>query len=133
MLMRCISPGALIAFSLTVAGTATAAAQDIPTSFYQMQVLVKTGDVVRVTDNTGREYRGPITELTGSSLALLVGGSRRDLLEADVTLIRRRRRDSLANGLLWGFGIGAGLGVAALLNGGCEGSVRFLPVCMAIS
>ena len=103
---------------------------EIPTSFHQMQVLVSPGDAVRVTDNAGREFRGSIVELTRSSLALSVDGSRRDLLEGDVATIRQRRRDPVTNGLLWGFGVGAGLGVVSLLAGGCEGSVEYLPVCM---
>ena len=106
---------------------------EIPTSFHQMQVLVSPGDAVRVTDNAGREFRGDMVALTGSSLALSIDGSRRDLLEGDVATIRQRRRDPLTNGMLWGFGIGAGLGAATLLAGGCEGSVQYLPVCMGIA
>lgn len=105
----------------------------IPTSFHQMQVLVNPGDAVRVTDNAGREFRGSIAALTGSSLALSIDGSRHDLLEGDVATVRQRRRDPLTNGMLWGFGVGAGLGVVSLLAGGCEGSVEFLPVCMGIA
>lgn len=103
---------------------------EIPTSFHQMQVLVNPGDAVRVNDNAGRELRGTIVSLTGSSLALSINGSRHDLLEGDVATIRQRRGDPLTNGLLWGFGVGAGLGVVSLLAGGCEGSVEYLPVCM---
>ena len=68
--------------------------------------------------------------MTGSSLALSIDGSRQDLLEGDVATVRQRRPDPLTNGLLWGFGVGAGLGVVSLLAGGCEGSVQYLPVCM---
>jgi hypothetical protein len=103
---------------------------EIPTSFHQMQVLVNPGDAVHVTDNAGREFRGNIVALAGSSLALSIDGRRHELLEGDVATVRQRRRDPLTNGLLWGFGVGAGLGVVSLLRGGCEGSVQFLPVCM---
>ena len=68
-----------------------------------------------------------------ASLALSIDGSRHDLLEGDVATVRQRRRDPLTNGLVWGFGVGAGLGVVSLLAGGCEGSVQFLPVCMGIA
>lgn len=111
----------------------TSSVTEIPTSFHQMQVLVNPGDAVRVTDNAGREFRGSIVALSGSSLALSIDGSRHDLLERDIATVRQRRRDPITNGLLWGFGVGAGLGVVSLLAGGCEGSVEFLPVCMGIA
>ena len=111
----------------------TSSVTKIPTSFHQMQVLVNPGDAVRVTDNAGREFRGNIAALTASSLALSIDGSRHDLLEGDVATVRQRRRDPLTNGMLWGFGVGASLGVVSLLAGGCEGSVEFLPVCMGIA
>ena len=127
--LRCV----IVALLLTFVSASRAAAQELPTSFYQMQVLVKIGDVVDVTDASGHEVRGTVAGLTRSTLALSVDGARRDWTETDITMIRQRRPDPLANGVLWGFGIGAGLGVASLLGGGCEGSVTFLPVCMGIA
>ena len=86
-------------------------AQELAGSFDQLRVLVKTGDTVRVTDGRGEVVRGSIADVSPSSLALTVGGSRRTFLEADIAAIHQRRNDSLANGAKWGFAIGAGLGV----------------------
>jgi hypothetical protein len=98
--------------SLLVTAHATAAsAQELAGSFEQLRVLVRPGDTVRVTDGAGDEVRGTITDLSSSSLALRVDGTRRTFFEKDVAAVYQRRNDSLANGAKWGFVIGAGLGV----------------------
>lgn len=96
---------------LLIAVAARAGAQEIASSFDQLRVLVKPGDTVTVRDGSGRETTGRIADLSSSSLALLVGGDRRDLAAGQIDTIRQRRSDSLANGAKWGFGLGAGLGV----------------------
>ena len=59
---------------------ATCEAQELAGSFDQLRVLLKAGDKVRVTDSTGQEVRGAIADLSSSSLALLLAGSRRTFL-----------------------------------------------------
>jgi hypothetical protein len=86
----------------------------VAASFEQLQVLVKPGSTVTVTDPAGSVTSGRIETLSSSALSLLVDNTRRTFGEMDVNLIRHRRGDSLANGAWWGFGIGAGLAVAAL-------------------
>jgi hypothetical protein len=81
-------------------------------SFDQLGVLVRPGDKVRVTPATGAPFSGKIASLTPDELTLLVGGKVRTLREGDVTAIRHRRDDSLANGAAWGLGIGAATGFA---------------------
>jgi hypothetical protein len=78
-----------------------------------LQVLVKPGDTVIVTDAAGRETTGKIAGLSPSSLSLLAEGARREWTENDVTTIKQRRADSLGNGAIYGLAIGAG--VAATL------------------
>jgi len=62
--------------------------------------------------------------------------SRRDLPEGEVHTIRQRRGDSLANGGLWGVGVGAGFGlVGGVLAAGDEYSDVsgwFIPVAAAL-
>jgi ABC-type Fe3+-hydroxamate transport system substrate-binding protein len=106
--LRCMA----IVVLLTVAAP-MAEAQTLASSFEQLQVLVKSGDTVSVTDSAGREMSGRITSLSPSSLVLLVDGVQRDLSESEVGMVRQRRQDSLGNGAKWGLGIGAGLGLAA--------------------
>jgi hypothetical protein len=106
----CVSPA-----GAQGAGTAIAA------SFEQLQVLVKPGNIVTVTDAAGSEVSGRIEGLTPSVLSLGLGGARRDFNEADVTAIRQRRADSLANGAWWGFGVGAGLaGLVLVAFAACD-------------
>ena len=101
----------LACFGLLFTLHAVSGAQDLAGSFDQLRVLLKAGDKVRVTDARGQQLRGSVTDVSASSLALQVAGSRRTFLESDIAAIHQRRNDSLANGAKWGFAIGAGLGV----------------------
>ena len=64
-------------------------------SFDELQRILNRGDRVRVTDHTGRELTGRLVDLSPSSLSLEVEGARRDLLDADVTLVHQWRPDPL--------------------------------------
>jgi len=123
---RVLSGGLLLAL---LGGRAEA--QQLAGSFDQLQVLVKVGDAVRVTDSRGQNVRGSIADLSSSSLALTVDGSRRTFLEADVAAIHQRRNDSLANGAKWGFAVGAGLGVLgglAIVREADGGGAELIPI-----
>ena len=104
-------PAALILLGL-VALQAPARAQGQADSFDQLSVLVRPGEKVTVTPATGSPFSGRIASLSPDTLTLLVGKERRTLQERDVTSIRHRRDDSLANGAAWGLGIGAAAGFA---------------------
>ena len=105
---------ALLSFLFT-AMTQTAGAQGIAASFEQLQVLVKPGDTVTVTDTTGHETTGKLADLSSSTLGLLAGGTRRELSENDVRTIQQRRTDSLANGAIIGLAVGAGASAALVI------------------
>jgi hypothetical protein len=105
--------GVLVSCLVVLAATGAAEAQGIANSFTELRLLVRPGDTVSVTSTTGREVTGRITELSSSTLALMVGGQQRDLREAEVVTIRQRRGDSLQNGALAGLCIGGLLGGAA--------------------
>jgi hypothetical protein len=93
-------------------------------SFEQLQVLVKPGDNIYVTDSAGNTSKGRISELTRDSLGLMVKGTRRDLSESDIFEIKKWRHDSLKNGALIGAGTALTLTtifVAAYCgSGGCD-------------
>jgi hypothetical protein len=88
-----------------------AAAQEAR-SFEQLQVLVKPGDKIFVTDATGNVTEGRVTGLSKSALSLTSKSSTRDWTESEVFKIRQWRPDSLKNGAL--IGAGAGLGFGAI-------------------
>ena len=94
-------------------------------SFEQLQVLVKPGDKIYVTDSAGKTTEGRIRDLSSSSLVLDVKGSRHDWLQADVREIAQWRGDSLKNGALIGLATGAILtgilaGVTCSYEEGCD-------------
>lgn len=97
--------------SIQVLSRTRAIAPRVASSFEQLSVLVAPGQKVSVTDTSGTQFFGTIASLSSSSLSVKVGDRVRDLREGDVATIRQRRSDSLANGALWGLGIGAGLGM----------------------
>lgn len=82
---------------------------------------VKTGQKVFVVDDRGRELKGRVGELSADSLVLIVDRDRTDLPYERIVRIDRRR-DGVLNGVLIGFGVGAGLGlVGALASTGDSG------------
>lgn len=89
---------------------------EVAHSFEQLQVLVRPGDTVTVTDVMGRDVTGVVATLSSKALELVVAGSRRDFQEGDLKKIRQRRGDSLANGAVWGLGIGAGWGALIIVG-----------------
>jgi hypothetical protein len=119
--------------------TQTAAAQGVAGSFEQLQVLVKPGDTVTVTDAAGKQTNGKIAELTGSTLALLAGDTRLELRERDVVTIKQLYTDSLADGAIWGaVGGGVYLGIVAVMFSGdadewsASDVARSLGICVGI-
>jgi hypothetical protein len=118
MMTRSAAIVGLLLWGWPAAGYAqTDARTGVAASFEQLQVLVSPGNTVTVTDVAGSQVPGRIDSLTPSVLSLDMNGARRDFNEADVTTIRQRRGDSLANGAWWGFGVGAA--IAALAIGTC--------------
>ena len=105
---RCVHACATV-FLLVITAAPMVEAQVLANSFNQLQVLLKPGDAVSVTDGTGVEARGTIGALSQSSLEMVIEGNRRIFAENDVRTIRQRRGDSLKNGAWWGFGIMAAL------------------------
>jgi hypothetical protein len=103
-----------VAAQLFVLGVSTTEGQEVAGSFEQLRSRVSVGDNVIVADVMGREVRGTITDLSVSSLGLIVGKDRMEFFEADVETVSRR--DSRWNGTLWGLGGGAVLG--ALIDKG---------------
>jgi hypothetical protein len=104
-----------ITFALFILAVAsTAGAQGIARSYEQLQLLVRPGDSVSVVDASGREASGKILELSATTLALQVDGTRLEVSEPDARTIRMRRQDPLGNGARNGFITGALFGLPAM-------------------
>ncbi|HEY2907620.1 MAG TPA: hypothetical protein VGJ29_17090 [Vicinamibacterales bacterium] len=98
-------------------GTSAARAQEVVAgSFDQLRLAARLGDTMTVTDASGATMTGKLAALSPSQLTLLVGKSRRDLLEQDVRAIARHGHVSLAQGARWGFAIGGGIGLLSGLS-----------------
>jgi len=117
---------ALLAALFLTSITTVARAQPAATSFDQLEGLVKPGDRVTVTDNSGRTATGRILNLSPAGLKLTVDRKDLEFSGADVRAISQYRGLSLKKGAAWGFGIGAGLGLLALPATECLGCAPLL-------
>jgi len=93
-----------------LAAAAAPSAQEPAASFDALAGRLQIGQLIWVTDPTGREVRGRLERL--SSDGLVLEEDHLDLAAPDVRRVRTRDRDSLKNGALIGLGIGGGMGAA---------------------
>jgi hypothetical protein len=92
---------------------AAAHAQVIAQSLEELRLKVKSGDIIYVRDETGREQRAQIVELTPAVLSVSMSGKTREFTDRSVLRIRQRQHDSLWTGAVIGAGVGGALGALA--------------------
>ncbi len=117
---RFVAVASCLALAMSVEAFAQQAA-----SFEQLQVLAKPGDRIFITDSRGAKTEGKIESLTGLSIRVIHKGISRELLQSDVSEIRKWRSDSLVNGAGIGLGVGLSIGALSLLgmrNCDCPGA-----------
>jgi hypothetical protein len=102
---------------LLAASAGSARAQEVGTSFGDLQKKLKPGATVSVTDSEGKKVKGKLVELSPSSFTLLTGGRRLAFEHDRVQQVARIGRET---------GKGAGLG---LLLGAMGGAVMVLTNC----
>ena len=135
--------------AVAVSGTGTVLRRRRPPSD-ELPRLLKLGDRITVTDDTGRELQGELIDLSPSALSVLVDERhdlqetdsagktwcpngwrcsigqtiaqtrRYDLRETEITGITQRRADSLKDGALRGFISGAAIISVLVLSSGCS-------------
>ena len=71
---------------LAICSAGVADAQTVPSSFKDMQFLVKAGDRVTVVDAAGARISGRISELDASTLSIESGSGPRRFAQDDVVL-----------------------------------------------
>jgi hypothetical protein len=91
-----------------------ASAQTVARSFDELQRTLKVGQTVFVTDESGRQTKGEVADVSASSLVVLTPDTR-TFVEGAVREIRRT--DRWWKGALIGLGVGAIPGAAAGLAG----------------
>lgn len=94
---------AVTVFAVLAAGTSATA--QTATSFQELRQLLQDGQVVVVVDSSGRHIKGKVSEVSPSSLVLLVPEARSF---AESTVREIRASDSWREGAFIGAGIGAG-------------------------
>jgi hypothetical protein len=80
-------------------------AQTVARSFEELQPILQVGQTVVVTDDSGRQTKGRLTDLSPSALVVSTPVKR---TFAEGTVAEIRFPDSLSNGMLIGAAIGAG-------------------------
>ena len=118
--MRYYGIAVLIRIALAVlALPAAASAQAVARTFDELNVRVRSGETVYVTDNQSRTIDGLLLTVSADALVMEAASGRVTLSVAQVDRVRVRRRDSLKNGILEGLAAGAAGGaLAALLTDG---------------
>ena len=101
----------LLTVAAFLAMAAPASAQESPSSFAALIGHIRVGQVIWVTDTTGREVRGRLDRLSTDELVLKATGVD-TFTSHDVRRVRARDRDSLKNGTLIGLGVGGAMGSA---------------------
>lgn len=86
-------------------------------SFSELKAKVRQGDVLHVLDTSGKEWTGPLVEVTDQSIVLTVQGARRSIDRATVRRVEKDG-DSVRNGAVTGAAVGSGIG---LISGCREG------------
>jgi hypothetical protein len=109
---------ALLAAALPVLVATSGEAQTVAHTFDELRILVASGDTVYITEQNERERPARVLEVSGSSLAVLMDGTRRDLEQGAVMRIRKRVGDPLWNGAVIGAatGVGAAIAIGASLD-----------------
>jgi len=102
---------------------ASAEAQTMARSFEELRGIVKAEETVIVTDMKGRRVKGALTAVDEDSLSLATDGRTQTFGRSEVSTVRVP--DGLGNGALIGAGagLGAALGILAMIAGSGDGYV----------
>ena len=112
--MRTIVRGIVLGVGLLTC-TSSAEAQEIATSLSELQLLVRPGETVTVTDAEGRSVKGQVEVLSPSLLVLSDRSGRHEWADSDIASIRQVKSDSLGNGALIGLAVGGGIGLVGVI------------------
>jgi hypothetical protein len=96
----------LAAFAVLVPSPAPA--QSVANTFEELGQVLKKGQTIVVTDASGQRTKGKVSDLSPSSLVIVIPDAR-TFAEGSVAEIRRT--DSVRNGALIGAGVGVGLSI----------------------
>ena len=107
-------PRAFIVTALALLPLVAVAAQQPAITADQLSVLLRPGETLWVTDQSGQEVKGRLLRLADEALQVEIDGAPRAFELAAVQRLQHREHDSVLNGILIGAGVGAGLSGAAV-------------------
>ena len=98
------------------------------TSFDQLQVLVRPGDTIVVTDTGGHSTKGKVQSISPSTLKIAHNKEVREFTQNETLQITERRQDGLGNGAAAGAAVGGGFGTLVVIaacraSSGCNTGV----------
>jgi hypothetical protein len=110
---------------------AAASSQAVARTFDELNVRVRSGETVYVTDNQSRTINGLLLTISADALVMEAASGRVTLSVAQVDRVRVLRRDSLKNGIVGGLAAGAAGGALAawLTDGHHRPSTQCTFVC----
>ena len=101
-----LKPLHLVGVILLATMTATSGWAQQPTnSMAELQSKIKADDELKIIDRNGKSTTGRFVSMSGSSLTLLVSGTRQDFPEATIREIKQRRPHG-SKGIVIGAAIG---------------------------
>src|SRR5688572_6354066 len=93
--------------------TTAALAQDPASDFRQLGSRLAIGETIRVRDNSSVEFKGRLSGLSASELALTIAGSPRTFNASQIRQVWHLEKDPVANGVFIGLAAGIGAGLLA--------------------
>jgi hypothetical protein len=109
----------LLGLTLTLLTAASVRAQTIATALEDLN-RVGSATTVTVTAPDGQVFRGTIADVSKAALVLHIGREIRRFTAEDISTVRMRKEDPLANGALIGAAVGAGLTSLLFLDNECR-------------
>jgi hypothetical protein len=103
--------GAVLAWPVTGFAQAVLPTEPV-TTFQELQGRINPGERLVATDAGGIGVEGWLEVISDSRIALETDGGRREFAFAEVSEVRRRQADSVADGVFLGALIGGGAGLA---------------------
>jgi hypothetical protein len=88
-------------------------AQQPVSSVRELESRIDLGDVIRVIDQSGQRVQGRFAGISVTNLRLMSDGTVREFPEMTIREVQRRQPESRWDGVLYGAGIGAVVGLLA--------------------
>jgi len=118
-MMRAQSGQISLALAAVCLCATVASAQPAVSSLDGLKILESTNTRVTLTDASGKEFTGTVTDATQEALSIKIGRAVRQFTAADIRTVKVQKEDSLANGAGIGAAVAGGLMFWTLASSDC--------------